>query len=361
MSLAGGYTVGDRVVCGGRTGTVVGGPARAACIRLSVAVRYDDGRIADERVAGLELLVEEQYDDEEEQVPMPSPPATLQDQPTQQQLASDSMWGQRSVPLTTDYEDEPLQAASEEQLPEEYTNGDTLREPLEAPDSPESPEDGRYASQDAPGFSAEEAVQSVRDKIYRNYKDLQSAFRALDRSNNGYVSRADFFQAMGDIFLANGFTEDDIYEVADHFDLNKDGFMSYEEFVQVVEGGLQGQDVEAPVDQPEPVARDLMDDPILVSSVDKGIQKFKIVVDQRYSAIREAFLKMDRERKGVLSPQNFAMALLAHGVTMSTDELELAYTAFDREGKGVITYTDFCTVMTQRFQFGAHLDRQMFK
>jgi len=364
MSLAGGYTVGDRVECNGRAGSVVGGPARAACIRLSVAVRYDDGRIADERVLNLELLVDAQ--DDEEEVPMASPPATLQEQ----QLASESMWGQRATPfqpLTTDYEEEPLQAVppfEKQQPPAEYVNGGTLRpDAVEAPDSQEqSPEDGRYARQDAPGFGSEQAVQAVRDKIYRNFPDLQSAFRALDQSNNGYVSRGDFFQAMGDIFLANGFTEDDIYEVADHFDLNKDGYLTYEEFVQVVEGGLQGRGyAEAPIAEPEPREQSLMDDPVLVSSVDKAIQKFKIVVDQRYSAIREAFLKMDRERKGVLSPQNFAEALLAHGVSLSPDELELAYSAFDREGKGVISYTDFCAVMTQRFQFGAHLERQMFK
>lgn len=364
MSLAGGYKVGDRVVNSGRTGTVVGGPARAACIRLSVAVRYDDGRISDERIANIELLVDLPEEEYQEEVPMAPPPATLQEQAPnmQQQMASESMWGKR----TPDYDEEPLEATTplEKQLPPAgYTNGDTIR--LEAPDSPESPPEAQYACQDAPGLGAEQAVQVVRDKIYRNYQDLTSAFRALDRSNNGYVSRAEFFQAMGDVFLSNGYTEDDIYDVADIFDLNKDGVLSFEEFVQVVEGGLQerapASEVEPPLEPPEPVERSLMDDPVLVSNVDKAIQKFKIVVDQRYSAIREAFLKMDRERKGVLSPQNFADGLLAHGVALSADELELAYTAFDREGKGVITYTDFCAVMTQRFQFGAHLDRQMFR
>jgi Ca2+-binding EF-hand superfamily protein len=317
-------------------------------------VRYDDGRIADERVANLELLVDGPMDDEEEPyISAPPPPATME---MQQQVASESMWGQK-MPAPATYEDE---AASPPEMQPPSAGYDTLR-PEEAPDSPEpqSPEDGRFASQDAPGFGAEQALQAVKDKIYRNFEDLHGAFKALDRSNNGYVSRGDFFQAMGDIFLANGFTEDDIYEVADHFDLNKDGYLSYEEFVSVVEGGYQGGSGEAPLD--ESADRSLMDNPILITSVDKAIQKFKIVVDQRYSAIREAFLKMDRDRRGFLTPQMFAQALLAHGVSLSPDELELAYSAFDREGKGVITYTDFCAVMTQRFQFGAHLDRQLYK
>merc|ERR1712050_619921 len=110
-------------------------------------------------------------------------------------------------------------------------------------------------------------------KIYRNYADLQSAFRDLDRSNNGYA-------------------EDDVYEVADRLDLNADGYLSFEEFVAVVEGDGAPQE-ERSMGNP-------MDDPQLVSNVDKAIQKFKIIVDQRSSAVRQPFLAMDRERKGWL-------------------------------------------------------------
>ena len=41
--LAGGFYRGDRVLCDGRAGMIFGKPARAACVRISVSVMYDDG------------------------------------------------------------------------------------------------------------------------------------------------------------------------------------------------------------------------------------------------------------------------------------------------------------------------------
>ncbi|OLP98476.1 hypothetical protein AK812_SmicGene19067 [Symbiodinium microadriaticum] len=54
--LAGGLYRGDRVLCNGRAGMVFGKPARAACVRISVSVMYEDGTVKDERVANLQLL-----------------------------------------------------------------------------------------------------------------------------------------------------------------------------------------------------------------------------------------------------------------------------------------------------------------
>merc|ERR1712137_1446930 len=123
MSLAGGLKVGDRVSCLGRLGTVVGGPARAACIRLSVAVRYDDGRIMDERVANIEL----QVDVEEEEMtparqPEPMVPPLALGAENEQQMASQSMWGQ---PVPQEAQAPP--ALDPRDLTPQYENGDTMR------------------------------------------------------------------------------------------------------------------------------------------------------------------------------------------------------------------------------------------
>lgn len=54
MELAGGFQKGDRVLYQGMFATVIGRPARPAAARISVAVRYDTGEVADVRVAELE-------------------------------------------------------------------------------------------------------------------------------------------------------------------------------------------------------------------------------------------------------------------------------------------------------------------
>jgi len=351
MALAGGLAVGDRVVCRGLPGTVVGGPARAACNRLSVAVRYDDGRIADERVVNLELLVDD-YDDEDDQQEEEMPPQMQQldagedeEQSAQdeQQMASQAMWAEA-----------PQQKASPAFEPQ------TILQPAEEAESPDSryEDNGRDAPPgEAAGFGADQAEAALRAKIDQNYEDLRDAFRALDQSNNGYVTREDFFQAMGNVFLGNGFSEDDVYEVADRFDLNKDGYISFNEFVAIVEGddAQQEQAADAPAYEEA-----YEEDPRVVTAVELAIQKLKCCVDQRYSSIRKAFLAFDMDRRGSLAPASFAKGLINHGVFLSPPELELAWSIFDRDGDDSISYTEFCEVMTQRLQFGSHLNRQMF-
>jgi len=360
MSLAGGLAVGDRVACRGLPGTVVGGPARAACIRLSVAVRYDDGRIADERVANLELLVDGPGDDEEDEQPPPQMrPAVDEDYGGQerQQVVPQALWA------------EPPQnaaATTPAVFAEEFMRNEAEEEASPA-DSPESPYDDRGDDRELPpnnfgpgtqGYGPDEAEAALREKIYANYDDLRAAFRAMDQSNNGYVTREDFFQAMGNIFLSNGFSEDDVYEVADRFDLNRDGYISFNEFVALVEGDNAQQNKAA--NQPAAEEQSLEDDPQIVTAVERAIQQFKCAVDQRYVNTRKAFLAFDTERRSALSPQNFAKGFIAHGIYLSPPELELAWSLFDRNGTGQISYTDFCAVMTQRLQFGSHLERQLF-
>jgi Ca2+-binding EF-hand superfamily protein len=296
-------------------------------------------------VAGLELLV----DDEDPEMPDDAPPPRMApldvnddfSAQEQQQRAAKAMWA------------EPVQQDSPPPA---------VFDPADEPDSPEGvdAEDvaGGGGEERPPAYGADAAEEALRRKIYQNYEDLRAAFRALDRSNNGYVSREDFFQAMGNIFLSNGFSEDDIYEVADRFDLNKDGYISFQEFVAIVEG----TDGEQPDDADDVVNEEaLEDDPRLVTSVELAIQKFKTIVDQRYTSVRKAFMALNTERNSALSPSNFAKGLMAHGIFLSPPELELAWSAFDRSGNGQISYNDFASVMTQRLQFGSHLRRQMFQ
>merc|ERR1719428_2784534 len=100
---------------------------------------------------------------------------------------------------------------------------------------------------------------------------------------------------MGDVFLANGFTEDDIYDVADVFDLHKDGYITFDEFCTIVEG--EPADGEAGEDAAEPPPDESYTDENLVTAIDMGIQKFKTNIDLRFDSMRKAFLTMDTDRK----------------------------------------------------------------
>ncbi|CAE7608829.1 unnamed protein product, partial [Symbiodinium sp. KB8] len=69
----------DRVLCNGRAGMVFGKPARAACVRISVSVMYEDGTVKDERVANLQLLEDVLEDEPREE----EPPLPVQEEPSE--------------------------------------------------------------------------------------------------------------------------------------------------------------------------------------------------------------------------------------------------------------------------------------
>eukprot|EP00931_Biecheleriopsis_adriatica_P057313 TRINITY_DN33990_c0_g1_i2.p1 TRINITY_DN33990_c0_g1~~TRINITY_DN33990_c0_g1_i2.p1 ORF type:complete len:255 (+),score=49.60 TRINITY_DN33990_c0_g1_i2:39-803(+) len=55
-SLPGGFVEGDHVLCAGDAAVVAGPAARAALRAVAVSLKFEDGRVQDERVAGLGLL-----------------------------------------------------------------------------------------------------------------------------------------------------------------------------------------------------------------------------------------------------------------------------------------------------------------
>eukprot|EP00933_Yihiella_yeosuensis_P081969 TRINITY_DN95694_c0_g1_i1.p1 TRINITY_DN95694_c0_g1~~TRINITY_DN95694_c0_g1_i1.p1 ORF type:complete len:412 (-),score=82.60 TRINITY_DN95694_c0_g1_i1:457-1629(-) len=390
MELAGGFYKGDRVICGNRTGIVLGPPARAACRAISVAVHYDIGEVQDERAVNLRFL--------DEQPPMPES-APLQQQP------AFSTQGTPIVPRLVGLSPQETADVSDQRdyLEEAYDQepqGEDEQDYNE-PDDEALPEDGSSYQQPArsmqeslasqmlpqvmgdPGakeqlrhhdfFKAPDAaeeqhtrevdgyVDAVLDKIRRNFANLRMAFRALDRSNTGYVSRADFYDAMEHIFLSAGLTDEDVQDVAERFDLGRDGDLSYDEFVSLVEGaeangyhtGHDNLAQEVPLQHEDRGQR--------LELVDHAIQQFKQAVDRRYYSMRDAFRAMDKSRSSYLSPSDFAMALGTHGIMLGPDCLEDAWRIFDPEDTGFISYAGFCKVMSQRSRFGKHLHRQAYK
>ncbi|CAJ1346841.1 unnamed protein product, partial [Effrenium voratum] len=85
---------------------------------------------------------------------------------------------------------------------------------------------------------AEQMADAVLEKIRRNYANLRMAFRALDRTNNGYISRADFLDAMEHIFINTGHTPEEVDEIAARFGFGEGtaDTLSYEEFCDVAGG-----------------------------------------------------------------------------------------------------------------------------
>ena len=76
---------------------------------------------------------------------------------------------------------------------------------------------------------------SLTDTIYR-YKDtLESIFRAIDKDHSGQISREEFRDCCMLISHHDSstcFTEKSIEEMANTIDMNKDGFINLNEFLE---------------------------------------------------------------------------------------------------------------------------------
>lgn len=250
--LAGGFYRGDRVLCNGRPGMIFGKPARAACTRISVSVMYDDGTVNDERVVNLQLI-----EDLEGPVDPPAEAAAP--------LSARALQSMAAPPEPE--EPEELEADAGEEPPEPEEDLDTTQlqpgppsrmvptiqgigrraEPPEEPPVPvQEPEQvpaRRSLFDEPPEVEAreveEEKVDDMADvvlqKIRLHYSNLRTAFRALDRSNNGYISRVDFLDALEHIFINSGCSPEEIDEIAGRFGFGEgcSETLSYEEFCQV--------------------------------------------------------------------------------------------------------------------------------
>ena len=61
-------------------------------------------------------------------------------------------------------------------------------------------------------------------------------FRAMDRNRNGSLSPVEFKYAMRDYGM--NFSEIEVTQIVKHFDTNKDGMLSFDEFLRAIRGSL---------------------------------------------------------------------------------------------------------------------------
>jgi len=376
--LAGGYARGDRVMCHGRPGIVFGKPARAACARIAVSVMYEDGSMNDERIVNVQAM--------DEPAVQHAPPEEVHESAPSVRYPRYQRSPPEPIParaLAAAPAPEPEEA--EEEVPEEDLDT-TLPQPgevrrmvptIEGIGRKAEPQEQSAAPQEArrslfdepPAVEAvepnEEKVDDMADKILekirRNYATLRTAFRALDRSNNGYISRVDFLDALEHIFINSGCTPEEIDAIAGRFGFGEGcaDTLSYEEFCEAV-GQVEEDPYEETMQNVE-VAMEDRSDRQRIEEAHLAIQTFRQISDRRYASLRESFRALDKSRKSALSPAEFAHGLSMHGVNLKPEEMQDAWNLFDPKGTGQITYADYCRVMSQRVQFGKHLSRQMYK
>ena len=97
-----------------------------------------------------------------------------------------------------------------------------------------------YMEQHVQISNFEEIKQKVIDlckkRSANGLRGLRSMFRAMDRNRNGSLSPVEFKYAMRDYGL--NFSEIEVTQIVKHFDTNKDGQLSFDEFLRAIRGAL---------------------------------------------------------------------------------------------------------------------------
>jgi len=79
-------------------------------------------------------------------------------------------------------------------------------------------------------------IELCKKRSANGLRGLRSMFRAMDRNRNGSLSPVEFKYAMRDYGL--NFSEIEVTQIVKHFDSNKDGQLSFDEFLRAIRGSL---------------------------------------------------------------------------------------------------------------------------
>ena len=82
----------------------------------------------------------------------------------------------------------------------------------------------------------QKVIDLCRKRSANGLRGLRVMFKAMDRNRNGTLSPVEFKYAMRDYGL--NISEIEVTQIVKHFDTNKDGMLSFDEFLRAIRGSL---------------------------------------------------------------------------------------------------------------------------
>lgn len=155
-------------------------------------------------------------------------------------------------------------------------------------------------------------------------RELQRLFKAHDTDGSGTMSEAEFARVLQKLSI--GGTPAEVQALFHRFDLNENGLLTFAEFSDGVFGI-----------RPSPLA-----DPVTRGVLDR----FKARVLQRAGGegtrgLARGLRIMDKDRSGALSREELETGMQRLGCAPRPGEMEAVMKAFDRDGSGKVTVTEF--------------------
>jgi Ca2+-binding EF-hand superfamily protein len=139
------------------------------------------------------------------------------------------------------------------------------------------------------------------------YHEFKEAFDEFDKDKSGSISTKELLQVMRAI--GKNPTEDEILELVMETDLNGNGTLDFEEFVEMM--------------------------------------KKKTTEEDAKDDLREAFRIFDKDKSGFIDGKEIVLVTSTLGQALTDDELEAFIAEADLDGDGKLDYNEFVQMMTK--------------
>ena len=172
-------------------------------------------------------------------------------------------------------------------------------------------------------------VVSKFRSIRKTVKDVQTAFKQIDRNGDGSIDRNELVSALTS--AGNNFTRQEVDAIFDAADIDGNGEIDYEEFIALM----------------CPSASDV---------IEKFRSKYKNLND-----VKSAFKRFDANGDGALSKDELSRAMKSSGDSYTDIEVDAIFTLGDSDGDGEITLEEFIILMSPSASQVVQKIRKSFK
>ncbi|XP_031415239.1 EF-hand calcium-binding domain-containing protein 6-like [Clupea harengus] len=198
---------------------------------------------------------------------------------------------------------------------------------------------------------------AVRAKVEHSMPDLQMEFEEMDPYRTGFVSPEEFKEVL--MTLCSQLDEYECEVLARKFDVNRDGRVSYSEFLRPFAGHKQawrnGSNMAA-ILQSHGENGDLAEgkNTTKLGSLNVRLRKKSPQLHRKRRTLRRAFLRLDMSRSGLLSVSELRAVLMLCGVLLDQEDLYQILSRLDQDLGGRVDYRsllqELCKPPLQRDQ-----------
>ena len=174
----------------------------------------------------------------------------------------------------------------------------------------------------------------LKNKLEQRSRNLREAFRKLDKSNTGFLTPADFELCLRDFNIR--LNRSTLAAVIAKYDVNGDGYVSYQEFCTV----MTGQQPSAKLKTAPAIAGAGGAD-----AVARAEANLRRVMYQATGSLTQAFLRINRDRSGFVEPRELARIFKQANIEMKAAELQKVIAHYDTNKDGKIDINELARAL----------------